>query len=68
LYVLALATDYDGTLASQGMVDAATLAALERFKATGRRLILVTGANCLISSAASRNSLYWTASSPKTAR
>ena len=34
LYVLALATDYDGTLASQGVVDAATLAALERFKAT----------------------------------
>jgi hydroxymethylpyrimidine pyrophosphatase-like HAD family hydrolase len=43
LYVLALATDYDGTLAHQGAVDAATLAALERFKATGRRLILVTG-------------------------
>jgi len=43
LYVLALATDYDGTLASQGVVDAATLKALERFKATGRRLILVTG-------------------------
>ncbi len=43
MYVLALATDYDGTLASQGVVDAATLAALERFKATGRRLILVTG-------------------------
>jgi len=43
LYVRALATDYDGTLASQGVVDAATLAALERFKATGRRLILVTG-------------------------
>jgi hydroxymethylpyrimidine pyrophosphatase-like HAD family hydrolase len=43
LYVLALATDYDGTLASHGVVDAATLEALERFKATGRRLILVTG-------------------------
>jgi hydroxymethylpyrimidine pyrophosphatase-like HAD family hydrolase len=43
LFVLALATDYDGTLASQGVVDAATLTALKRFKATGRRLILVTG-------------------------
>jgi haloacid dehalogenase-like hydrolase len=43
LYFLALATDYDGTLARDGGVDAATLEALERFKATGRRLILVTG-------------------------
>jgi HAD superfamily hydrolase (TIGR01484 family) len=39
----ALASDYDGTLAQDGKVDAATLSALERFKATGKRLILITG-------------------------
>jgi HAD superfamily hydrolase (TIGR01484 family) len=38
-----LACDYDGTLASDGRVDPATLAALERLKGTGRRLLLVTG-------------------------
>jgi len=40
---LALATDYDGTLATDGHVDAATLDALHRWKATGRQLILITG-------------------------
>ena len=40
---LALATDYDGTLAHDGKVDEATVAALRRFLASGRRLILVTG-------------------------
>ena len=40
---LALACDYDGTLASEGQVNEATLAALRRFRDTGRRLILVTG-------------------------
>ncbi len=40
---LALATDYDGTLAHDGRVDEATLAALERLRQSGRRLILVTG-------------------------
>src|SRR5580698_9668180 len=40
---LALATDYDGTLAKDGHVDEATFAALERFRDSGRRLILVTG-------------------------
>jgi HAD superfamily hydrolase (TIGR01484 family) len=40
---LALATDYDGTLATEGKVDDATLAALERLRASGRKLILVTG-------------------------
>ncbi len=40
---LALATDYDGTLARHGRVDAATLASLERLAASGRKLILVTG-------------------------
>ena len=40
---LALATDYDGTLAEQGTVRPATVGALERLKKSGRRLILVTG-------------------------
>jgi HAD superfamily hydrolase (TIGR01484 family) len=40
---LALATDYDGTLAHHDLVDDTTVHALERFRATGRRLILVTG-------------------------
>ena len=40
---LALASDYDGTLAHDGLVDEPTLAALERLLASGRRLILVTG-------------------------
>src|SRR5207247_2732948 len=43
LYFLALATDYDGTIAHHGVVDAGTCEALKRFKETGRRLILVTG-------------------------
>ena len=38
-----LATDYDGTLAHDGVVDAPTLAALDRFRETGRRLVMVTG-------------------------
>ncbi len=40
---LALATDYDGTLAKDGRVEAATLHALERLRESGWRLILVTG-------------------------
>ena len=40
---LALATDYDGTIAQEGAVDAATLAGLQRWRDAGRRLILVTG-------------------------
>lgn len=43
MYFFALATDYDGTLAHHGAVDAAACEALQRFKATGRRVILVTG-------------------------
>jgi len=39
----ALATDYDGTLAHNGVVSPATVAALERLRATGRKLLLVTG-------------------------
>ncbi len=38
-----LATDYDGTLAHDGVVDAPTIEALENLLATGRRLVLVTG-------------------------
>ena len=40
---LALATDYDGTLASDGRVNGVTIHALERLRATGRKLILVSG-------------------------
>jgi hydroxymethylpyrimidine pyrophosphatase-like HAD family hydrolase len=40
---LALATDYDGTLASDGVVDESTVAALGRARAAALRLILVTG-------------------------
>jgi HAD superfamily hydrolase (TIGR01484 family) len=39
----ALATDYDGTIATHGVVDEATLAALERLRSSGRKLLLVTG-------------------------
>ena len=40
---LALACDYDGTLAAGGRVAQETLAALTRLLASGRQLILVTG-------------------------
>jgi hydroxymethylpyrimidine pyrophosphatase-like HAD family hydrolase len=40
---LALATDYDGTLAHDGRVAGTTIAALERLRETGRKLIMVTG-------------------------
>src|SRR5262249_55423452 len=40
---LALASDYDGTLATHGQVDEEPLLALERLLASGRKLILVTG-------------------------
>src|ERR1700746_3347142 len=39
----ALACDYDGTLASDGIVHPHTLEALERLRKSGRKLILVTG-------------------------
>ena len=39
----ALATDYDGTLAHDGVVAPATVEALERLCETGRKLLLVTG-------------------------
>ena len=40
---LALATDYDGTLAHHGAIDHAAVNALQRLRATGRKIILVTG-------------------------
>jgi hypothetical protein len=40
---MALATDYDGTLATDGQVAPDTLVALEALKASGRKLLLATG-------------------------
>ena len=40
---LALCTDYDGTVAHHGHVDEPTIDALAALKASGRKLILVTG-------------------------
>lgn len=40
---LVFATDYDGTLAEDGKVDPLTLEALDACRASGRRLVLVTG-------------------------
>ena len=39
----AIATDYDGTLATDGVVDEMTLAALHRYRDAGGRLLMVTG-------------------------
>jgi len=43
----ALACDYDGTLARDGVVGLPTLAALDRFRGSGRLLFLVTGRELL---------------------
>jgi HAD superfamily hydrolase (TIGR01484 family) len=43
LRYLALAVDFDGTIAQNGVVDAATIDALAGVRTTGRRLLLVTG-------------------------
>src|SRR5215469_14387091 len=40
---LALATDYDGTLAADGQVADDTWAAVKRLRESGRKLLLVTG-------------------------
>ncbi|MBX3747074.1 MAG: HAD-IIB family hydrolase [Verrucomicrobiae bacterium] len=40
---LALAADYDGTLATEERLNTETMAALRRLRASGRRIILVTG-------------------------
>ena len=42
----AIAIDFDGTLASQGIVDARTLAALQGARETAIQVILVTGRTC----------------------
>ncbi len=41
--IAALATDYDGTIARDGVVNETTRTALNGFKTTGRKLLLVTG-------------------------
>jgi hydroxymethylpyrimidine pyrophosphatase-like HAD family hydrolase len=42
-----LASDYDGTLAHNGRVDAPIVSALERFIDSGRKIVLVTGRELL---------------------
>lgn len=39
----ALATDYDGTIATDGRLDESTIVGLDRLRAAGRALVLVTG-------------------------
>lgn len=43
MFFVALATDYDGTLAQHGEVDAATRRAIDELRQSGRKLMLVTG-------------------------
>ncbi len=43
MYIICLATDYDGTLAHDGAVDESTVEALIDLKRSGRKLILATG-------------------------
>ncbi len=43
MFFVAVATDYDGTLAEHGIVSDKTLEAIKALKRSGRRLILVTG-------------------------
>lgn len=43
MYFIALAADYDGTLAHDGVVDEPTVAALQALRDSGRKLIMVTG-------------------------
>src|SRR4029078_8988903 len=40
---LALATDYDGVIAKEGVASKEALAALRRLKQSGRRVVLMTG-------------------------
>ncbi len=44
----ALATDYDGTIATEGKVSETTITALKRWQQTGRKLLLVTGSVTII--------------------
>lgn len=41
--ILALACDYDETLARDGQIDASTVEALVRLKTSGKKIVLVTG-------------------------
>jgi HAD superfamily hydrolase (TIGR01484 family) len=43
VFFVALATDYDGTIAQHGQVDDATRRAIEELRQSGRKVILVTG-------------------------
>ncbi|WP_088343412.1 MULTISPECIES: HAD family hydrolase [Rhodomicrobium] len=43
MFFVALATDYDGTLAADGVVDAEALDSLRSLRKSGRKVILVTG-------------------------
>ena len=43
MFFLALATDYDGTLAADGKADPDAMAGLQRLRKSGRKIILVTG-------------------------
>jgi len=43
MHFILLATDYDGTLAHDGEVNGNTLSAVSRLRASGRKLVLVTG-------------------------
>jgi HAD superfamily hydrolase (TIGR01484 family) len=43
MHIICLATDYDGTLAEDGVVSHATLKALSDFRRSGRKLVMVTG-------------------------
>ncbi len=43
MHYMAVATDYDGTIALDGVVDDATIATLERLRAASRRIVPVTG-------------------------
>ncbi|HTR14041.1 MAG TPA: HAD family hydrolase [Roseiarcus sp.] len=43
MYIKCLATDYDGTLAHNGVVADSTIERLVKFKQSGRKLIMVTG-------------------------
>lgn len=43
MHFIALAVDYDGTLADTGRVDAEAVEALHKLRRSGRKLVLVTG-------------------------
>jgi HAD superfamily hydrolase (TIGR01484 family) len=43
MHYIAVATDYDGTIAEHGVVDEDTIKALEKLRPAARRPILVTG-------------------------